>query len=156
MTPDRSTAATTGDAPTPSDARTHSDAYRGRLTLARLAGDLRVDVSLREGSFGLRWVAQAITDCRRLTDPGAIEEFFAEPGPTGDVRWDALIAGVAEREARRLGRPVPRWACQEDRILRSWWWLSPVPSLRAYTFTHTPPELAARGVFVSEESLESV
>ncbi len=126
------------------------------LSLAQLAVDLRTDPATGGGPFGLRWVAQAITDGRRLEAAAEHEVWFAEPDPTGDVRWDAMLGGIAEREARRMARPVPGWAGRPDRVLGTWWWLSPVASLRAYTFTHTPPELSVRGVFVSEDSLESV
>lgn len=85
--------------------------------------------------------------------PAAIE---ADPGSTGDKRWDALVAGVVERAAHVAQTPVPMWTGASTRFLDEWWFLTPYRSLHASAVVETPAELANRGVFVHEASLGSV
>lgn len=128
----------------------------GMLSVARLSRDVRRYLAENDAHFAFRWVCQAICDFRALADDADRERFLAGEPDTGDVRWDALIAGVAEREARRAGLSPPRWTAETRYILDQWWFLSPTDSLRAYSLLHTPAELAIRNVYVDERSLESV
>jgi len=79
-----------------------------------------------------------------------------DPGSCGDQRWDALVAGLVERVARLRGMRVPAWVSDPDRYLAQWWFLVPYRSLHASVLVGNVPELANRGVFLHEASLESV
>jgi hypothetical protein len=79
-----------------------------------------------------------------------------DPGSTGDRRWDALIGGIVERGAHRLGARVPTWTAAPARFLDVWWFVSPYRSLHASAMVEAPPELANRGVFVHASSLSRV
>lgn len=53
--------------------------------------------------------------------PGWTVDLDTEPGPTGDRRWDAMLAAVAETVAHEQDRPVPAWTAAPSRFLDRWW-----------------------------------
>ncbi|GAA4909213.1 helix-turn-helix domain-containing protein [Stackebrandtia albiflava] len=110
----------------------------------------------------LRHVIQFLDDLRdvpAVQRPAALSE---EPVTTGDPRWDALLAGVAEYACRRHGMSMPGWPSAPGRFLRRFWFViedvlgREVPGLAAMAYTTPVQELAARGVFLDRHSLESV
>lgn len=104
----------------------------------------------------LRIVAQAISDFRSLTQPHDQRFFLREPQSTGDTRWDALLAGVAAREARRAGMPIPLWTTDDSRFLDKPWFPTETLSLRAIAFEASPADLAIRNVYLDPAEVESV
>lgn len=127
-------------------------------TMSTLAEDIREH--LRTGNDKLpvmfRLIAQAITDCRSLTQAHDQRFFLREPERVGDPRWDALLAGLAAREARRARLPIPRWTTESDRFLNRAWFATESPGLRAHVFVHTPADFAVRNVYINSSELESV
>lgn len=128
------------------------------MTLTSLADLVRSELSAPhpDQNFLLRMVAQAISDYRALRTADDQDRFLRRPESTGDRRWDAMFAAVAEREARRSDRDIPEWVHNNAFIQRPWWFLSPTESLRAYSLQHSAPEFAIRNIFVDAASLESV
>ncbi|GAB3221851.1 hypothetical protein GCM10027447_08060 [Glycomyces halotolerans] len=130
--------------------------------MERTAADIRRSLIERGVDDAFRQVSQFIDEVERLEAdlvPSAIRD---EPESTGDERWDALLAGIAEYVSNRVGQPVPDRANEPGRFLRWCWFVvedvigRPSPGLAALTFASSPPELAARGVFIDRTSLESV
>ena len=116
------------------------------LTIPALAVRIKDDVVPSDDrNWGVRLMAQAITDVRHLRKSGDVRLFFTEPSSTGDRRWDAFIAGVAEREAHRKGLEPPSWVYDPTRVLPSFWWLTRSRGLEALAFVHAPAELKVRG-----------
>ncbi len=107
-----------------------------------------------DAGYALRLVAELAGWFRA----GAVgpQAFDADPGNTGDRRWDALIAGVAEMLAHELGHAVPAWASARSRFLDGWWFVTPLRTLRASVLVETPAALATRGVLLSASSIRSV
>ena len=100
----------------------------------------------------LRLVRQFIMD---VDAGGDFESLTAtDPGSTGDVRWDALVAGVVEDLAYRHDKSVPEWTVREP--LDSWWFVTSVPKLEPTAFVETPRALANRGVFIRRAALVNV
>lgn len=119
---------------------------------------LKVRESLRHEDADkqvLRLVVQAVTDLRAL-DKQQLPLHLAEPPSTKNRQWDALIAGVVEREALRARVPVPEWTGDAERVLgRSWYpGASRALSERAYAKEHSPAELAERRVYVDGATIE--
>ncbi len=121
------------------------------LTVADLAGYIGMngDESTRrrlllEFLEGWKWAADSVR-------PALVQ---AEPAPTGDERWDVLLAGIAEHVCARQGRPGPAWV--EDRILDRFWFPDDTPAARAWAFVHSPAALRRRGIFIAAEDLERV
>jgi hypothetical protein len=75
------------------------------------------------------------------------------PGPTGDERWDALFAGLAEHLAMRDGKAAPEWSA--SRGLRRFWFPFDAPGARAQALVHAPAALRRRGVFVADYEIDA-
>jgi len=84
-------------------------------------------------------------DCSRLLDD--------RPDPTGDVRFDALLAAVAEYSCARAELPPPAWVDEEERFLSVWWFPSGLTSLHADAIAHSPISFARRGIFIASGAL---
>ena len=103
----------------------------------------------------LRLVRQFIMDCDHADDVGV--HIVDAPALTGDRRWDALVAGVAEDIAYRHGVRVPGWTAERERFTdEQWWFVTSFPALHATAFVETPASLANRGVFIRRASLVNI
>lgn len=127
------------------------------LTFPACAASIRRDVRSGTASTGdtLRYVRETINNAAFVVgnrpDRAA---FFAEPSTTGDPRWDALLAGVADHLATKHHIDPPRWT--SDRYVTPFWFVGTTPALHAYAYAHSPAPLAYRGVFIDPADLESV
>lgn len=80
----------------------------------------------------------------------------AEPAPTGERRFDAYLAALAEHLAVTEGLSVPRWTADPDRFLDRFWFVSTVEGFRALQIAESPPSFRRRGIFIAAGSLERV
>ncbi len=110
----------------------------------------------REEAEALRLIAELSTRLTAMSGADVAVAVKDDPGSTGDQRWDALVAGLVERAAHAGGIRTPVWTAAPSRFLERWWFVTPYQSLHASALVDTPPELANRGVFVHEASLQSV
>lgn len=78
----------------------------------------------------------------------------ASPAPTGDVRYDAFIAGLVEYVLGAEGLPVPAWVEEPERCSLVPWVVDPYGDDDVEGATPTP--FSRRGVFLSPSELESV
>ncbi|WP_112140543.1 helix-turn-helix domain-containing protein [Glycomyces dulcitolivorans] len=131
-------------------------------SLDATATAVRLALSGGDPNDALRHVIQFLDDVRGADAAAVRRSMRVEPDTTGDRRWDALLAGVAEYASRRARTPVPGWATAPGRFLKRFWFViedllgRPAPGLAALAFADAPPELANRGVFLDRSSLESV
>lgn len=79
----------------------------------------------------------------------------AEPGATGDSRFDALLAAAAEDLCVRAGVRPPAWVHEPSRFLDAAWWVSDLPSGRAHALVHAPASYRRRGVMIDRADLEA-
>lgn len=77
------------------------------------------------------------------------------PPPTGDRRFDALMAALVEHDLERDRLPVPLWAKDPGRDAGGWW-VEDLPELREAVRKATPPAFARHGVWLDSAELESV
>jgi transcriptional regulator with XRE-family HTH domain len=125
------------------------------LTLPAAAAALRV--GLRHGwptADLLRLVREMVSNSKWVDSAEDIEAFFAQPSTTGDQRWDAMLAGVAEHLSLRAGREAPAWTA--GHALRPLWFVGSVPGLDSMALANSAPSLRVRGVVIDQESLTSV
>ncbi len=101
-------------------------------------------------------VIQLIIDIAGVPDAEVPRLLDNRPAPTGDKRFDALLAGVVEDLCLGRGLPAPGWVAEPERFLDEWWFVEDVPALHGSAMARAPAALAIRGVFVPRESLESV
>ena len=77
----------------------------------------------------------------------------AEPPATGDVRFDALLAAIAEDLCVHAGEAPPSWVHDAGRFLDRAWWVSGLPSARAAALVHAPASFRRRGVMLDRHDL---
>lgn len=127
-------------------------------TLAGLAVEIRrcLSQSPPDTHQALRWVAQFMADFGKSQAEGRAAMVAEEPEPTGDERWDALVAAAAEHLCYHHRLAPPSWSVAPGRFLERWWFVSPYRSVHASALVATPAAFANRGVFVHGDSLASV
>lgn len=134
--------------------RAHPRVRRGAVSLAGLAPTIAAD--LREGGErdALRLLFGFADDFRGSSRAGRIALLRDSPPTTGDARFDAALAGVAELLAREAQITTPGWVEEPGRFVEPWWFLASRPQLHAYTLAHTPAVFARHGVFVAREAFD--
>lgn len=140
--------------------------------MVRAAGaELVVDLDVDRSLFRLSDLALAIErsddDQRKLRLVfeflrGAAEDghpvpmlVAAEPAPTGDPRFDALLAAIAEDLCVHAEVPPPSWVHESSRFLDRAWWVSDLPSARAHALVNAPASFRRRGVMLDRRDLEA-
>lgn len=127
-------------------------------TLAEVARQIRrcLLMSPPDRHEALRWVAQFIALFEKAPPSVRPAMVAEEPEPTGDERWDAMLAATAEHVSYHHGLAVPAWSAAPARFLDRWWFVSPYRSVHASALVSTPAAFANRGVFIHADSLASV
>ncbi|MGO9295199.1 MAG: hypothetical protein ACLP52_15215, partial [Streptosporangiaceae bacterium] len=76
-----------------------------------------------------------------------------EPAPTGDERWDTLLAALAEHLAAAHDAAPPSWA--DLRVLRRPWFPAELEIQRAEALVWAPAAFRKHGVYLSARDLEA-
>jgi hypothetical protein len=64
-----------------------------------------------------------------------------------------FYAAAAEHLSARWATPGPLWTVTNDRFLTHSWWLSELPSVRAYAVVGTPAAFRRRGIYIDRHDL---
>jgi transcriptional regulator with XRE-family HTH domain len=134
----------------------HPKVRRGAASLAELAPTIADDLKAGNERDAERLLFGFADDFRGSSRPGRIALIHDEPPTTGDVRFDAALAGVAELFAAEGAIPAPAWVNGPSRFVEPWWFLASRPAFHAYTLAHTPAVLARHGVFIAREVFDRV
>jgi transcriptional regulator with XRE-family HTH domain len=129
---------------------------QGAASLAELALTIAEDLGDGRERDAVRQLFGFADDFRGSSRPGRIALLADEPPRTGDARFDAALAGVAELFASEAVIPAPAWVNGPDRFLEPWWFVASRPAFHAYTLAHTPAVLARHGVFMAREVFDRV
>jgi transcriptional regulator with XRE-family HTH domain len=124
---------------------------RGAASLAELAPTITDDLAADRERDAVRLLFGFADDFRGSSRPGRVALIRDEPPSTGDLRFDAALAGVAELFAAEGAIPAPAWVNDPIRFVEPWWFLASRPAFHAYTLAHTPAVLARHGVFIARE-----
>lgn len=118
------------------------------MTLADLAGFLR-----DEPDDGVKWkLFWEFMEEHRWEPAGNRPALVAaEPPPTGDERWDTLLAATAEHLNAQLDLAPPAWT--HARTLQTPWFPSPFRSKRMEALTWAPAAFRKHGVYLSAHDL---
>jgi len=125
-------------------------------SLAGLARSIQADISAEDYIAPVRKAAELAT---RFTgsDQGRRHRMItAKPPETGDPRWDAFVAGLAEWLAVQADIPAPGWVRDDNRYLHRGWWVTPMESMRAWEYAGSPMSFQSRGVYLHRRSLTNV
>lgn len=101
-----------------------------------------------------RWVLEFVEEYRWEPTEHRAALLEARPAPTGDHRYDAMLAALAEHLAYHDDLAVPDWAYDEDRFLEQWWFPIDLPYVRAEALVHSPGAFRIRGIFVGLGALD--
>lgn len=121
-----------------------------------LARSIRPDIAAGDYSGPVRKAAELATRFVGAAQEGRRRMITARPPETGDPRWDAFLAGLAEWLAVRVGMPAPAWVYDDSRYLGRGWWVTPMESLRAWEYAGSPMSFQSRGVYLHRDSLTNV
>jgi transcriptional regulator with XRE-family HTH domain len=124
---------------------------RGAASLAELAEAITADLGRDREGEALRLLFGFADDFRGSSRPGRIALLADEPSLTGDARFDAALAGVAELFAAEGALAAPGWVNGPARFVEPWWFVASRPAFHAYTLANTPACFARHGVFVARE-----
>lgn len=129
----------------------------------------RTDLVGDESALSLTATAEAMRDagddrhrlglffefCRGADEVGvaALPLVADEPPATGDSRFDALLAAIAEHISSRYGLAGPLWSVAADRFLDTGWWVSMLPSARIHAMLWAPAAFRRRGVYLDRHDL---
>lgn len=108
-----------------------------------------------EPDFDTRWrlVVEFLKEYHQEPTGPRLRLLATVPGPTGDERWDVLLAGIAEHLSMRDGRDAPEWSAA--RGLRRFWFPFDTPGARAQALVHAPAAFRKRGVFVADYEIDA-
>ncbi len=129
---------------------------RGAASLADLAQAIAEDLDRGREQDALRLLFGFADDFRGSSRAGRLALLRDEPPPTGDARFDAALAGVAELFAIEGAIVAPAWVNDRGRFVEPWWFVASRPEFHAYTLAHTPAVLARHGVFMAREVFDRV
>lgn len=124
---------------------------RGAASLAELARTIQEDLEQGHEQDALRLLFGFADDFRGSSRPGRIVLLADEPPSTGDLRFDAALAGVAEFFASEGMISAPAWVNGSGRFVEPWWFVASRPAFHAYTLANTPAVFARHGVFIARE-----
>lgn len=126
------------------------------LSLAELAPHVRERLAVGAASEAFRLVADWYSRARVGAPPEIERALATTPDSTGDRRWDAMLAGIAEQICLERSVQCPRWPFAAERFLDSWWFMTPHRSLHPSAFVEAPAALANHGVFIHRADFESL
>ncbi len=123
------------------------------LTARDTAEAIRRELARGDEDFALRILIGALTDFRAL---GTLEtrEFLRRPRPTGDRRWDTLLAATVARACRQRGLAAPKWTRRVP--LSSWWFPAGGGGLlAARTMGSTPIDFSRLGIWLDASAFQT-
>ena len=115
---------------------------------------IKSELQAGDDDFALRMLIQAVNDFRSLHTAEDIEAFLRRPRPTGDRRWDTLLAATVARACRKRGLSPPKWTRRQP--LDSWWFpLNGGGTLAARTMQRTPIDFSRLGIWLDESAFQT-
>lgn len=122
-------------------------------TAATAAEAVRAYVAEARQDAAFRIVLQLAADLDAADPALRVALCVAPPAPTGDVRFDALLAAVVDYRLSADRLPLPHWISEGSRVLDEAWDIEPVQALQAAARLQTPDALRRHGVFLDPAEL---
>jgi hypothetical protein len=123
------------------------------LSIADVAIEIATCLAQGDDASALRLAFRCVELFDRAPLGERMHVVAQEPPSTGDARYDALLAAIAEYLCAREGVLAPTWVESPSRFLDQWWFVSGIRSLHADAIVHSPISFARRGVFITAGAL---
>ena len=81
---------------------------------------------------------------------------WERPEFTGDIRFDAYLAALAEYLSYHYKLRVSDWANEKERFLNKWWFPTEFNSLHAIAIVESPASFRRRGIFIDKTEFQRV
>lgn len=127
-------------------------AYK-RPSIADVAPEIAACLAEGDEAAALRLAFRCVELFERAPRGERLGAVAQEPMSTGDARYDAMLAAIAEYLCAREGILAPTWVEDSNRFLDQWWFVSGIRSLHADAIVHSPISFARRGVFITAGAL---
>jgi hypothetical protein len=98
------------------------------LQLKAVAQHIREELARPDGDPWL-WIRQFLDDFYHAAPETRAAMIAERPELTGDCRFDAYLAALAEHLAVHDALPVPAWVEEPERFLEQWWFPTQFRSL---------------------------
>jgi len=122
-------------------------------TAAAAAETIRQYLERGNQDAALRVVLQFAADVETADPALRVALCVTPPAPTGESRYDALLAGLVDHSLSKDGLPLPLWVAEGNRRLESPWDIEPVPSLQPAARERTPEGFLRHGVYLDPAEL---
>ena len=101
-----------------------------------------------------RWLQEFLEEYR--WEPHEVKAALIAGCPplTGDARYDAFLAALAEHLAYHDELPMPGWPQEPGRFLERWRFPVTLPTVRAEAIVRSPAAFRRRGIFIGQGSLD--
>ena len=129
---------------------------RGAQSLAELVPTIQDDLGRDREADARRLLFGFADDFRGSSMVGQRSLIAERPAPTGDPRYDAALAGMAEYFAREAQILAPSWVDDPDRFVEPWWFVTDRQAFHAYVMANTPAVFAKHGIFMAREVFNRV
>jgi hypothetical protein len=124
------------------------------MTARDAAEAIKSELGEGDEDFALRTLIGAINDFRGLRDQAQRQDFLRRPRPTGDQRWDTLLAASVAQACRWQGITAPRWTRRAP--LKTWWFPSNGGGLlAARTMARTPIDFSRLGIWLDASAFQT-
>jgi len=133
-------------------AQDHSGAPRRWMTARTTVEAVQEELSAGDELMAFKMVVQGCDHLARLDNPDDVEEWAVTPMPIPDARYDTLLRALTARTMRAKKLPVPTWA-RDIAPLTPPWLVLGLEHRRERTVAATPEDLAALGIWVTENDL---
>ena len=126
------------------------------VSIVGLARSIRPDIAGGKQIEPVRKAAELTHRFQNAELETQVRTINAEPPETGDVRWDAFLAALAEWLSLKANVPVPMWSRDSSRYLTHGWWVTTMKSMRAWEYAGTPASFQIHGVYIHRDSLTNI
>ncbi len=123
------------------------------LQLKEVAHHIREELARPDGDPWL-WIRQFLDDFYNAAPETRAAMIAERPDLTGEPRFDAYLAALAEYLAVHYELPVPAWVEEPERFLEQWWFPTQFRSLHAMAIVQSPASFRRRGIFVDQTEFQ--
>lgn len=117
---------------------------------------IATDLASNSDPHAWREVLQLSDDLAGASPAVRVALCVTEPAPTGDNRYDALVAAIVDHWLTTDRLPLPEWVRTPQRTLTEPWDVEPLASLRPAARKATPKAIARHGIYLAASELASV